>query len=175
MLSEGRKFGTAVTVAHQFLSQLEEDLADVLEGNVATTVTFRAGAADAAEIAKRIGSHVIADQCIGQPDLKAIVSRTRGIVLPWPHTLLIDHNERVRRRVGEDYERFTGAIRGRIIRQLVGPFRGLRPYEPDSPQSPKLGPSHRPEQLDSRLVDRFTRHEHRAGRQHEPYDKAVST
>ncbi len=47
MLAESRKFGIAVTVANQNLSQLEHSLRSALFGNVASIITFQIGAEDA--------------------------------------------------------------------------------------------------------------------------------
>ena len=130
MLSEGRKFGVAVTLAHQHLSQLEPSLAESLEGNVATTIAFRTGPRDALEVAKRMGGGVSVAAITTQPDLSAIVSRTSGLVLPRPHTLVVDHNHRVAARSGLELARFSAELRARTYRDLVDPFRSLTPFAP---------------------------------------------
>jgi hypothetical protein len=52
MLSELRKYGVGLTVAHQHLEQLEPEIRSAVIGNVATIICFRAGAEDAAFLAK---------------------------------------------------------------------------------------------------------------------------
>jgi hypothetical protein len=47
ILSEARKGGLCLTIAHQYLSQLSEDVRDAVFGNVATMVAFRIGQQDA--------------------------------------------------------------------------------------------------------------------------------
>lgn len=47
ILSEARKYGLALTVANQFMSQIEEDIKNAIIGNVGTKIVFRIGIADA--------------------------------------------------------------------------------------------------------------------------------
>src|SRR6195256_1239560 len=52
MLSELRKFGVGMVLAHQYLHQLEPDIRHAVLGNADTIVTFRLGPEDAAFIAR---------------------------------------------------------------------------------------------------------------------------
>jgi hypothetical protein len=52
MISELRKFGVALTLAHQHLQQLEPDVRHAVLGNAGTLITFRLGVEDAALIGK---------------------------------------------------------------------------------------------------------------------------
>ncbi|MDP3997179.1 MAG: CxxC-x17-CxxC domain-containing protein [Candidatus Andersenbacteria bacterium] len=47
ILSEARKYRLNLTVAHQYIAQMEEEVTDAVFGNVGTIVAFRVGAADA--------------------------------------------------------------------------------------------------------------------------------
>lgn len=47
ILSEARKFNLSLVVAHQYVKQLDEAVADAVFGNVGTIITFRVGAEDA--------------------------------------------------------------------------------------------------------------------------------
>ncbi|HXK37138.1 MAG TPA: type IV secretion system DNA-binding domain-containing protein [Candidatus Paceibacterota bacterium] len=47
ILSEARKFNLSLVIAHQYVKQLDEAVADAVFGNVGTLVTFRIGAEDA--------------------------------------------------------------------------------------------------------------------------------
>lgn len=47
MLSEARKFGLGLTLAHQYLDQLPESIRGAVLGNVGTMLVFRVGATDA--------------------------------------------------------------------------------------------------------------------------------
>ncbi len=52
ILSEARKYRLSLIMAHQYVAQLDEVVADAVFGNVGTIVTFRVGAADAEVLAK---------------------------------------------------------------------------------------------------------------------------
>ncbi|MEK9157993.1 MAG: DUF87 domain-containing protein [Patescibacteria group bacterium] len=47
ILSEARKYHLNLVVAHQYITQMEEEVRDAVFGNVGTLVTFRVGAEDA--------------------------------------------------------------------------------------------------------------------------------
>lgn len=52
MLTEMRKYGVGLTLAHQHLHQLDPDIRHAVLGNVGTTVSFRVGPEDAVVMAK---------------------------------------------------------------------------------------------------------------------------
>lgn len=52
MLSELRKFKLGMIMAHQYLSQLTDEIRDAVLGNVGTVICFRLGASDASYFAK---------------------------------------------------------------------------------------------------------------------------
>ena len=47
MLSEIRKYGVGMTIAHQYLHQLDPEIRHAVLGNVGTIIAFRIGAEDA--------------------------------------------------------------------------------------------------------------------------------
>ncbi len=47
ILSEARKYKLALTIAHQYIEQMEEEVRDAVFGNVGTTLAFRVGPFDA--------------------------------------------------------------------------------------------------------------------------------
>jgi hypothetical protein len=53
ILSEARKYKLSLNVAHQFISQLEEDIRDSVFGNVGSMSVFRVGAEDAEFLEKQ--------------------------------------------------------------------------------------------------------------------------
>jgi Helicase HerA, central domain len=55
ILSEARKYGLTLTIAHQYLDQLPESLQAAAFGNVGSILSLRAGADDAPLLAKQIG------------------------------------------------------------------------------------------------------------------------
>ena len=52
ILSEARKYKLNLTIAHQYIEQMEEEVRDAVFGNVGTMVTFRVGAYDAEVLEK---------------------------------------------------------------------------------------------------------------------------
>lgn len=52
MMSELRKYGLGLTLAHQHLHQLAPDIRHAVLGNAGTLISFRVGAEDAAHLAK---------------------------------------------------------------------------------------------------------------------------
>ena len=53
ILSEARKYKLALTIAHQFIAQLDEKIRDAVIGNVGTKAAFRVGTTDAEFLAKQ--------------------------------------------------------------------------------------------------------------------------
>lgn len=54
ILSEARKYGLTLTLAHQYLAQLTDPLRDAVFGNAGSVVCFRVGAADAPVLARQL-------------------------------------------------------------------------------------------------------------------------
>jgi hypothetical protein len=54
LLSRGRRYGVALTLAHQFPSQLPEGLRDEIFGNIASLVSFGLSAKDAQVVRKEL-------------------------------------------------------------------------------------------------------------------------
>ena len=67
MLSELRKFGVGMVLAHQHLSQLDHEVRDAVFGNAGTVVSFRVGAADAAFLGREFSPDFDADDLISLP------------------------------------------------------------------------------------------------------------
>ncbi|MDR3571947.1 MAG: TraM recognition domain-containing protein [Candidatus Pacebacteria bacterium] len=53
ILSEARKYKLSLTVAHQFIAQLEEEIRDAVIGNVGTKISMRIGTTDAEFLEKQ--------------------------------------------------------------------------------------------------------------------------
>ncbi|MCU1329447.1 MAG: hypothetical protein JWN34_4817 [Bryobacterales bacterium] len=57
ILSESRKYRLCLTLAHQYLDQLPEGVAEAVFGNVGTLIAFRVGEKDAAILSREFGGH----------------------------------------------------------------------------------------------------------------------
>lgn len=52
ILAEARKYKLALTIAHQYIAQMEESVSDAVFGNVGTTIAYRVGPMDAEVLEK---------------------------------------------------------------------------------------------------------------------------
>ena len=52
VLSEARKYGLSLTLAHQYIEQLDSEIRAAVFGNVGTMIAFRLGAKDARYLAR---------------------------------------------------------------------------------------------------------------------------
>ena len=68
MLSEMRKYRLNLVLAHQFLSQLHEDVRDSILGNVGTMIAFRVGLADAEILEKEFHPEFNASDLVNLPN-----------------------------------------------------------------------------------------------------------
>jgi len=80
LLSESRKYGIALTLANQFLSQIENKrIVHAIIGNVGTVIAFRVGIADGEVLKPRFAPEVSPDDLINLPNWQAYVStQVRG-------------------------------------------------------------------------------------------------
>ena len=86
MLSEVRKFGVGLVLAHQFVDQLDEGVIAAVLGNVGTKLTFRVGARDARRLVDYQPAISITE-LIGMPNFAAFVELLVGGVPTAPFTL----------------------------------------------------------------------------------------
>lgn len=64
ILSEARKYKLNLTMAHQYIEQMEEEVRDAVFGNVGTMVTFRIGAYDADVLEKEFAPTFMAEDLV---------------------------------------------------------------------------------------------------------------
>jgi hypothetical protein len=64
ILSEARKYKLALTVAHQYIEQMAEEVRAAVFGNVGTMVTFRVGAYDAEVLEKEFAPQFTAEDLV---------------------------------------------------------------------------------------------------------------
>jgi len=75
LLSESRKYGIALTLANQFLAQIENKrIINAVLGNVGTVIAFRVGIADGEFLKPRFAPEVTPDDLINLPNWQAYVS-----------------------------------------------------------------------------------------------------
>lgn len=125
MLAEGRKFGLSVVLAHQYLDQLDEDLRPAVDGNVATTIAFRSSVGDSPALTQRFGGLVGPAALVTLPELTAVCLRTATSDLAYPHTVMIDHNDRVHARRGAELAAHVDSVLWASRAALVDPYRSI--------------------------------------------------
>ncbi len=64
ILSEARKYKLGLTIAHQYIEQMEEEVRDAVFGNVGTMITFRVGAYDADVLEKEFAPVFMAEDIV---------------------------------------------------------------------------------------------------------------
>jgi energy-coupling factor transporter ATP-binding protein EcfA2 len=64
ILSEARKYNLALTVAHQYIDQMTDDVKSAVFGNVGSMIVFRVGATDAEIFEKEFAPYFILDDIV---------------------------------------------------------------------------------------------------------------
>jgi TraM recognition site of TraD and TraG/Helicase HerA, central domain len=65
ILSEARKYRLCLTLAHQYVGQLDEETSKAVFGNVGSLISFRVGEADASTLERQFGGAYTASQFAG--------------------------------------------------------------------------------------------------------------
>ena len=73
ILSEARKYRLSLTIAHQYMAQLTDEIRGAVLGNVGTTITFRVGVEDAEILEKKFTPHFSAIELTETENLNCIV------------------------------------------------------------------------------------------------------
>lgn len=73
ILSEARKYGLALTVTNQYVSQLPDPIIQSILGNVGTLASFRVGSDDAELLGKEFGQVVSPADLMGLPNWRAYI------------------------------------------------------------------------------------------------------
>jgi hypothetical protein len=73
ILSEARKYRLSLTVAHQFIAQLQDKIRDAVFGNVGSMISFRVSAADAEYLEKQFSPVFSAKDIMNIENLNAYV------------------------------------------------------------------------------------------------------
>ena len=64
ILSESRKYKLSLTIAHQYIEQMPEEVRDAVFGNIGTMVTFRVGAFDAEVLEKELSPTFVMEDLV---------------------------------------------------------------------------------------------------------------
>jgi hypothetical protein len=73
ILSEARKYRLSLTIANQYLAQMDETTAEAVFGNVGSLLVFQVGASDAETLANQLGGGVMPQDLLALPQFTAYV------------------------------------------------------------------------------------------------------
>ena len=162
ILSEARKYGLNLTVANQYISQMNETVRDAVFGNVGTMISFRVSADDAPILAKQFepnfeavdllqmhNRNFVINMVIGGEKTPAFSART--LELPpsqADNTLhIIEHSRRMYSRSREDVEKeINAAIMPQPQPQKQTPRPATQPITRQPAQQPIATANARPAQ-----------------------------
>jgi hypothetical protein len=74
ILSEARKYKLSLTIAHQFIAQLDEKIRDAVIGNVGTKASFRIGTSDAEFLEKQFAPTFNAPDLENLPNYNSVMA-----------------------------------------------------------------------------------------------------
>ena len=78
ILSEARKYKLNLTIAHQFIDQLTEEIRNSVFGNVGSMISFRVGSKDAEFLVKQFGPEFSEKDLITVPNYNAFIKMLIG-------------------------------------------------------------------------------------------------
>ena len=125
VLSEARKYRLALTLGHQYITQMEEEVRDAVFGNVGTIISFRVGAEDAEWLEREFTPEFLATDLVnlGKYDiyLRLMIDGLAGrpfsaqTLQPWPR--IEDSNaEKIIRASRERYSTPRHLVEEKITR-----------------------------------------------------------
>lgn len=137
ILSEARKYKLGLTVAHQFIAQLDPVIKDAVFGNVGSMAAFRVGNEDAQVLEPQFGSVFSANDLMNVPNRNAFMrvlangtpAKPFSIATMPPHEA---DQTKVARMIAESYERW-GRPRAEIEAEIQARYKKPVPPVPPPP------------------------------------------
>lgn len=123
ILSEARKYGLSLTLAHQYLGQLGENIRNAVFGNVGSFISFRVGEADASVLERQFGGGYTRSHFTGLENFEVCARFLNrepflGRSLP-PLTTPRKRRDIIKRRSREKYNTRREIVEERIERWLL--------------------------------------------------------
>jgi hypothetical protein len=137
VLSEARKYGLHMTLAHQYTSQLDEKIRGAIFGNIGTVISFRVGIEDAELLAKEFYPIFNMNDLINLPNhhiyLKLMVdgatSQPFNAITLSPPDKTKSHKDSIIKFCREKYSKPRKEVEKEIT---------FRPYYPDRTYTPSF-------------------------------------
>lgn len=139
ILSEARKYKLGLTIAHQFIAQLQPEIKDAVFGNVGSMAAFRTGPEDAQFLEQQFSPVFDASDLMNVPNRNAFL-RVLANGTPTPPFSIstmapaeIDHS-RVQRLISESASR-NGRLRSEVEEEINNRYQKPVSQVPPSPLS----------------------------------------
>jgi len=115
ILSEARKYRLDLTLANQYIGQIEEEVQDAIFGNAGSIVSFGVGATDARPLAREFGLKYKEEELVGLGNYQIVLKLSIDNHTSPPfsaHTLPLprSHNQNREKVIRSSRERFTKKV-----------------------------------------------------------------
>ena len=126
ILSEARKYRLNLTLAHQYVGQMSDEVRDAIFGNVGSLISFRVGASDAEDLARQFGQEFTPAQFtdLGNHEIRAKILKAGencepflGRTMP-PSSCFHGHRENLMKRSRERFGTRREMVESKIRRWL---------------------------------------------------------
>lgn len=123
MLSEGRKYGLALTLAHQFTHQLDNSMQEAVFGNVGTLLAFQVGLKDASYLSREMYPVFETDDLVNMPSyhVAAKILANKQTLRPFTLKTLPERrvpSDEVARSI-RDFSRFTYGRNSAVVADQI--------------------------------------------------------
>jgi len=145
ILSEARKYGLHMTLAHQYIDQLDEKIRGAIFGNVGTIIFFRVGIDDAEHLAKQFYPIFNENDLINLPNyhiyLKLMIDGAtsqpfNAITLPSPERTK-SYKESIINLCREKYSRPRKEVENDLLLKSYSPYRAYDQMFPKTTETKK--------------------------------------
>ena len=146
ILSEARKYKLNLTLAHQYLEQMSEEVRAAVIGNVGTMIAFRVGAYDAEVLEKEFAPQFTAEDMVNlgfaQVYLKLMIDGVSSqpfsaVTMPPIGIPTVSHKEAVLMNSRMTFGRARASVEDEIERQLIEQDKGMAPAASEARQAPR--------------------------------------
>ncbi|MFM2374850.1 MAG: hypothetical protein RLZZ234_845 [Candidatus Parcubacteria bacterium] len=127
ILSEARKYKLSLTVAHQFIAQIDEGIRDAVFGNVGSMVSFRVGADDAEALEKQFAPVFSAHDLMNIENYNAYVRILANGTPARPfniktYPITAGDDTKIERLIHDSYDRY-GMARTKVEMRIAARYR----------------------------------------------------
>jgi len=142
ILSEARKYRLNITLGHQYITQMEEEIRDAVFGNVGTLAVFRVGAEDAEFLEREFTPEFTAEDLVNLPKynvyLKLMIDGVAGHpfsaeTLPPPIPLEFSNREKIIRASRERY-----GVKKEVVEEKIMRWSGVNDKKEEVPLRPQM-------------------------------------